>query len=159
MSKYSKPLLAVFFFSLIIHYSPIKAQVVIDPYSPDSRLYQCMDKAYVNQLSSDKSALILYYNYYLDHSFYVVSLKKEKPVTGIDIHTVTLNTSGTAVETFSEKTYSASAFNVLKYNFNRDLNGFITYVWQEAGIALVFIPQRHFQAQFADYSKSIKNSR
>jgi hypothetical protein len=147
--------IATLFFLFQAH--PASSQVSNNYYSPDARLYECMDKAYLDQLSADQSELILYYNYYLDHSYYVVSLKAEKPVTGVDIHTVTLNTDkSSSGKFFTEKQYVQGKFNPLKYNFTRVLDGFKTYVWKDAGIALVFYPQRHFQTQFKDYLKEQK---
>jgi hypothetical protein len=142
---------------LIFQTFPASSQGTSDLYKPDVRLYDCMSKAHVDQLSSDKSDLIPYYNYYLEHSFYVASLNAEKPVTGTDIHKVLSTESKTVPgKTFSEKVYVQGKFNPLKYNFTRAIDGFTTYVWKEAGIALVFYPERQFQALFDDYLKKQK---
>jgi hypothetical protein len=135
--------------------NPALSQVPLNYYSPDTRLYECMDKAYVDQLSADRSDLILYYNYYLDHSYYVASIKAEKPVTGTDIHTVTVNSDKKSPDKqlFNEKQYMQGKFNPLKYNFSPALDGFTTYIWKEAGIALVFYPLRYFQSQYNEYIK------
>jgi len=139
---------------LCIQIYPVLSQVSDQLYTPDSRLYQCMDKSYVDQLSGEKSEVLLYYNFYLDNSYYIASLKAEKPVTGIDIHTVTLNEkSGGPVKFFNERTYASGTFNPLKYNFTRSLENFTTYVWKEAGVAIIFIPQRQFQERFLEYLK------
>ncbi len=143
--------LALFFFLTISGYS----QTQSPNYTPDPRLYECMKKADVDKLSTERSELLLYYNYYLSNSYYVVKLKSEKPVTGLDIHTVPANTDNSSVSYFAEKTYDPTTFNVMKYNFTRKLDGFTTFVWEEAGIALVFYPTRHVQANFKDYLKSI----
>lgn len=150
-----KALICCIFVFIIFSVLPASAQNSENPYMPDQRLYQVMDKAYLDQLFIDKPELILYYNYYLDHSFYVAKLDNEKPVTGTDIHSVSLITKGNTDKKFSETVFNPSVFNVFKYDFGRDLDRFTTYVWQEAGVALVFLPQRHFQAQFKEYSKSI----
>lgn len=126
-----------------------------DPYTPDSRLYDCMKRDYLDKLSSERSELLLYYNFYLSNSFYTVTLKSEKAVTGEDIHTVLLASEAGAKSYFSEKSYNAKTFNVMKYQFTRKMDGFTTYVWKEAGIALVFYPTRHVQSNFSNYLKSI----
>jgi hypothetical protein len=131
------------------------SQTKTDPYTPDSRLYDCMKRDYVDKLSADRSELLLYYNYYLSNSYYVVKLKNEKPVTGEDIHTVTLSGESGAKTFFAEKAYNAKTFNVMKYQFTRKMDGFTTYVWKEAGVALVFYPTRQVQANFNNYLKSI----
>ena len=155
MRNLSKALICSIFAIFLLSATGLFAQTSPNPYQPDERLYQVMDKAYVDQMFVEKPNLILYYNYYLDHSFYVAKLNQEKPVTGLDIHTVSWNSDLNTDKKFDEKTFDAKKFNVLKYSFTRDLDRFTTYVWEEAGVALVFLPQRHFQAQFEDYSNSL----
>jgi hypothetical protein len=155
MRNFSKALTCSLFIIFTLSLTSAQAQTATNPYQPDQRLYQVMDKTYLDQMFIDKPELILYYNYYLDHSFYIARLDNEKPVNGIDIHTVQWNPDMKVDKKFDERTFDAKTFNVLKYNFARDLDRFTTYVWKEAGIALVFLPQRHFQEQFQDYSKSI----
>lgn len=150
-----KVLIFSLFSSFLFLALPASSQTSDNPYTPDPRLYQVMEKSYIDQLFIDKPELVLYYNYYLDHCYYVAKLDNEKPVTGIDIHTVAWNSDLNTDKKFTERTFDANTFNVLKYSFSRDLDRFTTYVWKEAGIALVFIPQRHFQAQFEDFTNSI----
>jgi hypothetical protein len=119
---------------------------------PDARLKQIMDASTLEQISLQKPELILYYNYYLDNAFYVAKLNNEKPVTGTDIHTVGIKGKSGK---FAETTFDQQRFNVLKYDFNRELDRFVTYVWKEAGVALVFYPQRHFQAAFQQHLKEV----
>jgi hypothetical protein len=141
---------------LMVSFLSLSAQTGNDPFSPDPRLLQVIEPTQLAQLQKDKPELILYYNYLLDHCYYVVQLNAVKPVTGTDIHTVSLKGSPAK---FSEKTFRQSDFNVMKYDFSRDLDRYTTYVWKEAGVALVFHPLRHFQASFADYSKAVQSSR
>lgn len=123
-----------------------------NPYTPDPRLSEIMDAA---TLATCKPELILYYNYFLNNSFYVVSLTHEKPVTGIDIHTVKVKNTGDEKVFFSEKSFDPKTFNVMKYQFEPELTRFVTYIWKEAGVALVFHPQRHLQAAFKNYQKEL----
>jgi hypothetical protein len=154
MYRLSSSLIAVVFLFLTFHVSIVKAQETEDPYKPDPRLYECMSRAYVDQLSSEKSELILYYNYYLENSYCVISLKSEKPITGTDIHTVTVkDENNPVIKHFSETKYTKSNFNPLKYNFNRTLDGYTIYLWKEAGVAIEFIPMRFFQSQFQNILK------
>jgi hypothetical protein len=123
-------------------------------YVPDSRLYECADKTFLDKLGSEQSELILYYNYYLNNSYEVVSLNQKKPVTGTDIHTVTLKDDNNLTKKyFCEKEFIKGSFNPLKYNFKRNLDGNATYIWKEAGVAIRFIPMRQFQAQFQNFIK------
>ena len=113
-----------------------------DTYKPDKRLSEVFSQTDLSQMESSRSELIPYYNYYLDHSYYMVDLKKAfKEVTGKDIHTVTARTNGLETPAlFNETKYSKETFNPLKYNFNLLSNYFVTYIWKEAGIAIVFYP-------------------
>lgn len=121
---------------------------------PDDRLAQIFDKAFLEQ----NPQLVTYYNYCLDNSFYVVSLKSEKPITGDNIHSVKTRpefSEGKEI-TFNEKTYNKNTFNVLKYNFTVDYNNFKTYIWKEAGIALIFYPTKTFQANYKEFTRQNK---
>jgi hypothetical protein len=154
MHRLSNSLIAVIFLFLTFNVSTVKSQETQNLYKPDPRLYECMSKVYVDQLSSEKSELILYYNYYLENSYCVISLKSEKPITGTDIHTVTIkDENNSVVKHFSETEYTKNSFNPLKYNFNRSLNSYTIYVWKEAGVAIEFIPMRYFQSQFQNILK------
>jgi hypothetical protein len=123
---------------LFISVSGAMAQQKSGLYKPDARLYQCLDKTFLDKLQSEKSELIIYYNYYLENCYYTTPLNGDKPVEGIDIHTVTVKDAPNgAVIRFKEKSFSKSTFNPMKYNFNFGMGVFTTYTWKEAGIAIV----------------------
>jgi len=121
----------------------------------DSRLYQCYDSSYVHQMMQTNPPLVAYYNFYLDNSYYVAQLKQPKPVTGEDIHKVTINDdlSKGKIIYFNEKVFEASKFNVLKYKFSTQDQNFTTYIWKEAGIALVFLPRNKIASAYKEYLK------
>ena len=123
--------------------------------TPDSRLYECFDSSYVQQTLETNPALIAYYNFYLDNSYYVSSLKQPKAVTGENINKVTVNEDLSKKKTiyFNEKTYDAKAFNVLKYNFKTQDSNFTTYLWKEADLAIVFLPRVKIAAAYKEYCK------
>ena len=115
----------------------------------------CLSDNFITQLENSKSELLLYYNYFLENSYYVVDLKSvDKPVTGTDIHTVKLRSDIPGeVQKFSEKNYKKEKFNPLKYDFSLSMNSFTTYLWKDAGIAIVFHPLSHISADFKNYLK------
>jgi len=124
-------------------------------YKADQRLSDCFSQEYITQLENSNSELIPYYNYYLDNSYYVVDLKSVgKEVTGADIHTVLVSDNIGEKKFFNETAYSKEKFNPLKYHFNLSSNSFTTYVWKEAGIAIVFYPLSHISADYKKYMKS-----
>lgn len=118
---------------------------------PDARLFQCYSKQYVDNLLKTNPEQISYLNYYLDNSYYIVSLKSEKPIEGIDIHTLISKSSKIK---FSEITYSKGSFNILKYNFYFSNLSALTYIWKEAGIAIVLLPEKHIKENY----KVLKNN-
>jgi hypothetical protein len=137
-------------------FTSISAQ---DIYKPDKRLYDCISAEELSQMETSKSELIPYYNYYLDHSYYVVKLKTAaKKVTGTDIHKVSSRTLGTGTPVkFSMTSYSKETFNPLLYNFNLQMTGFITYIWEEAGVAIVFYPLSQISRAYKEKSNQQNN--
>ena len=117
---------------------------------PDARLYQCYEKTYLDNLVKTNPEEIQYLNYYLDNAYYTTSLKAEKPVTGIDINTLFEKSKKGSVTSipFKEKVYNKASFNVLKYNFHTGFLDTPTYIWKEAGIAIVFHPEKHIKDDF-----------
>lgn len=120
-------------------------------YLPDARLYESIDRSYIEQISVEKPELIIYYNFYLENSYYVVSLNKDKPVTGTNIHTVARKDN--KGEYFQEISYDKSTFNPLKYDFQREYDNFSIYIWEETGIAIVFYPVKHFEIYYKKHLK------
>lgn len=122
-------------------------------YKVDPRLAECFDQAYLSELENSRSELLLYYNYYLDNSYYKVNLNTlDKKISAQDIHTVLLQNNNPQVkEFFKETVFIKEKFNPLKYQFNLSSNSFTTYLWKEAGIALVFYPLSHISAAYKDY--------
>ena len=121
----------------------------------DIRLYQCFEKTYLDNLIKTDPDQVLFLNYYLDNAYYTASLVSEKPVTGIDINTLfEKSKKGTLTSiAFNEKTYNKSSFNVLKYNFQTGFLDTPTYIWKEAGIAIVFRPEKHIREDFKQLNK------
>lgn len=143
--------LAVLFIALLIT-GTLNAQGL---YKADQRLSDCFSQEYITQLENSNSELIPYYNYYLDNSYYVVDLKSVgKEVTGANIHTVLVSDNSGGKKYFSETSFSKEKFNPLKYHFNLSANSFTTYVWKEAGIAIVFYPLSHISADYKNYMKN-----
>jgi hypothetical protein len=148
----TKTLIMVFFTLIFFSIDAVSQNAKV---KADSRLYQCYDSSYVHQMMTNNPPLVAYYNFYLDNSYYVVKLKQPKSVTGIDIHTVKINDDLAKGKTqyFCEKIFDASTFNVLKYSFGTNDFNFTTYIWKEAGIALVFLPRDKIAAAYKEYLK------
>jgi hypothetical protein len=139
----------IFTFTLIVTFS-LTSVFSQNIFKADPRLYECLDAATIEQAETQQPELIAYYNYYLDHSYYVVSLKSPKTIDGTDIFSVTLRNGS---ERFSENKFSKQEFNPLKYNFNLSYNNFTTYIWKKEGIAIIFLPLSHISDNFKTYLK------
>ena len=96
-------------------------------------------------MQNNKPDLMSYYNYMLNHSYYTTSLKSEKPINGTNIHTVKVKPEFSAGKdqffNVSPKNATAASINILKYDFKTDSKNFTTYIWKEAGIAVIFYPK------------------
>lgn len=157
MRKYSATLpLFVFLCSCLLTGTISFAQQKTDLYKPDPRLYQCIDRAFLDKLQAEKSELIIYYNFYLENCYYTAPLKAEKAASGIDIHTVTLKkqTEGKTAR-FNERYFDKKKFNPLKYNFNFGMSIFTAYIWEEAGIAVICRSSEAIAASYKNYLNSL----
>ncbi|MEI6576671.1 MAG: hypothetical protein WCO63_10885 [Bacteroidota bacterium] len=123
---------------------------------PDPRLYDCLDKSYVDGLK-DNPRLLLYYNFFLDNSYYI-SATPEKKVTGADISTLALRNPGPNGEKlfFSENlsTIKTGSFNPLKYDISLQPNMFTNYYLGQTGKVLVFYSNKEFTEKYRIYLKS-----
>ncbi len=156
-----KNILFVFFFSFINVYSfAQKTEINSIQIKPDARLYECFDKTYIQQLQKDNPEQILYYNFYLDNSYFIGKEVPGKPVNGKDIHNVTLKkeTPSGKVQYFNEdlSDFNPKTFNVLKYNFKTDYNKYTYYISKETGEILIFYPEKKFVKKYNDYKKTLK---
>jgi hypothetical protein len=135
-------------------YLALKSQVTVD-----QRLYDCFSENEINDIIQQNPKLIEYYNFYLDNSYYVVSLSEsEKPVTGEDIHKVTIKSNDNVLTAyFDEKTFSKEKFNPLKYNFKLDKNRYNIYIWKEANVAIVFYPLNMISSYYKEYNNKINH--
>jgi|GEM_PF-596710 len=124
---------------------------------PDPRLYDCMEKSYIDGLKS-KPKLLLYYNFFLDNSYYVADAP-DKKVNGIEISTVSLRNPDASgkLSLFSEdfSNIKAGSFNPLKYDFHTQPNLFTNYILGKSGKVLVFYSEKVFTEKFNNYLKSI----
>lgn len=128
------------------------AQKNVSTAKVDVRLYDVFGKSYIDNLSKTDANQFLYLNFFLENSYYVASLNSEKPIEGTDIHKVSMKNNANVF--FNEKVYDKKTFNPHKYNFVIDQNNFITYIWREAGIAIIFHPKNHITQDFDNYIRT-----
>jgi len=127
--------------------------------SPEPRLYECFDSAYVQRTLDRNPETIIYYNFYLDNSYYLSENNPEKPtIEAIDIFKVKkINYKNSGIpEFFNENltTFDTKKFNPLKYEFAIDFNKYITYKLGNTGKLLVFYPKSVFIQMYNIYKKS-----
>jgi len=127
---------------------------------PDSRLYKCFDSSYVQQTLKGDQEGIIYYNYLLDHSYFIAKNDPSKPSTdALDIYKVKkidFKKSG-KIEFFNEdlSSFNQKTFNVLIYDFVTDFNKYTTYKLGETGNLIVFYPKYVFIQMYNEYKKSL----
>ncbi|MFH0894531.1 MAG: hypothetical protein V2A54_08845 [Bacteroidota bacterium] len=125
---------------------------------PDPRLSECFDAASLTEMQTSKPDLVSYYNFILNKSFYITSLKSEKPIVGTDIHQVKMKSEYSSGKTqyfnADPKTASASSINIMKYDFKQEQKKFVTYIWKEAGIAVIFYPKENVIMEYNSYKKT-----
>jgi hypothetical protein len=149
----------LFIFLSIITFSNSFGQNTTTAITPDARLYQCFDSAYVQRTLAINPEGILYYNYFLDYSYYIATNDPSKPTTtALDIYKVkTTDIAGTGkTSLFNEdlSKFDAKTFNVLKYDFATDFNKYTTYKLGNTGKLLVFYPKAVFIEMYNEYKKS-----
>jgi len=140
----------LFAFTLNAHSQTIKKSIA----KPDSRLYEVFGKDFIDNLVKTDPGKVSFYNFYLENSYYTTTLNLPKPVTGTDIHTVSQKNNNSKF--FSEKIFNKKTFNPLKYDFKVDQSNFTSYIWHEAGIAIIFHPMNHIQADYKNFMDSKK---
>ena len=127
---------------------------------PDQRLYQCFDSSYVQRLLDGDKEGVIYYNYLLEHSYFISKNDLSKPTTdALDIYKVKkndINKSG-KTEFFKEdlSSFNPKTFNVLMYVFASDFNKYTTYKLGNTGKLLIFYPKNVFIQMYNEYKKSI----
>ncbi len=129
---------------------------------PDQRLYNCFTKEYVDGLISNPR-LLLYYNFYLDNSWFLSESKAEKPLPGSDISTVPLADNSVGANSLSIKgefysedvtKFDVKTFNPLMYDFKTDANYYTSYKLGNTGKAVIFYSHRKFAELYNAYLKS-----
>lgn len=136
----------------------IKSYAQID-ITPDSRLYECFDSAFVKNTLLSSPVTILYYNYYLNNSYYIANNDVKKPTTeALDIYKVKKSIKGKTekVEIFNNdlSDFDTKNLNVLMCDFKIDFNNYITYKLGKTGKLLIFFPKSVFLQMFTEYKKS-----
>ncbi|MHC1706288.1 MAG: hypothetical protein AB9842_02070 [Bacteroidales bacterium] len=122
----------------------------------DPRLYECFPKNYVDGLS-ENPRLLLYYNFYLDHSYFI-SEPKGKAGQGIDITTVRYKEPGPdgQVKYFNEDLnhFNPKKFCALKYNFRPSPEGYTHYILGNTRKVMIFYPAQDFTKKYNEYLQS-----
>jgi len=79
MMKFKSVIFCVILFSLLImDFSASAQKKSSELFTPDKRLIDCYDSSYIEMLQKKNPSLIMYYNFFLDSSYYVVDLPLEK---------------------------------------------------------------------------------
>ncbi len=117
---------------------------------PDSRLYQCFSEEYLKNLETSNPKLIAYYNFYLDHSYFISTGKSEKKVDGNSIFSVKYKEQANKYFDEDIKVFSTQKFNPLKYDFKIEKNLYSHYLIDDKTV-LIFYPMKRFMKEYKKY--------
>jgi len=116
---------------------------------PDSRLYQCFSKEYIQEVQLNNPKLLAYYNFYLDNSYFISKTNSTKKMDIPSISNVKYKESD---KQFDEniKDFSMKTFNPLKYDFKIEKNVYSHYSLGN-GDVIVFYPLKRFMKKYNEY--------
>ncbi len=140
--------LIVLFVILLAITGKLNAQNQKDIFIPDSRLYECFDKTYIKQLKDKNPALIVYYNYYLDNSFFISELPSEK-INSNKIPKLKL------LEKFKNSKTKIAKLNILKYDVKRYYDRNSYYRMGTSNKVVVFYSEKEFMIKYNKHRKSL----
>ncbi|NTW34334.1 MAG: hypothetical protein HGB12_17230 [Bacteroidetes bacterium] len=128
--------------------------------TPDPKLYECFDSSFIKSTLLKSPESILYYNFYLNNSYYIIDNDTKKPTTeALDIYKVEKSVKGKTekIEFFSSdlSNFDIKKLNVLMYDFEIDFNKYTTYKMGKTGKLLIFYPKSVFLQKFTEYKKSL----
>lgn len=125
---------------------------------PDPRLSECFTQEYIQQLKNQPK-LLAYYNYFLDHSYFIANADPAKPVESTDIREVLtqdngLGNGGKAFDLDAEK-INFKTFNPLKYAFVTNSERTVFYRLGNSGKLIGFYPVMVFDRMYKNYLKTL----
>ena len=104
---------------------------------PDSRLYEAFDAAFVNKMAAENQNLLLYYNLFLDSSFFVMEIPEEKINVAEEYDPLPI-----------PDTLEINEINILKYDIRLDFDKRTMYRWGESCKVIVFRKGDEFTAMY-----------
>lgn len=130
----------------VIGKSPAQTQSSI--ISPDIRLFDCFEKAYIELLKSNNPDLIVYYNFYLDNSYFIAELPAEKS-NSAKIEKLKFQ------DKFKNSKTNISELNILKYDVKRFYDEYSFYSIGTTNKVVVFYSEKEFMIKYNEYRNSL----
>lgn len=121
---------------------------------PDSRIAEVYGQVKVDAMLQKAPQKILYFNYFLNNSFYVSKTLPSNTVIKGDIYSVP-SRNNDYVFNESEELVKQGQFNRLKYSFRLESNKYTAYEMGSSGIYVIFYPEETY---FANERTFIKES-
>lgn len=115
---------------------------------PDSRLFDCFDKSYIELLESKNPDLIVYYNFFLDNSYFITELPTEK-INSSKIQTLK------PLDKFKNSKTNIASLNILKYDVKRFYDEYSFYRIGTTNKILVFYSEKEFMIKYNEHRKSL----
>ena len=136
------------FFSLIFSVLSfnLNAQTsnTLETIRPDARIYDAFDDKFVDELTVDNPALILYYNYYLDNAFYISELPADKNEFLTNLTSLDL-----------DENVKISEINILKLKLDLNFEQQTYYRIGKSDRVMIFYSGIELNDKFNDYRESL----
>ncbi|MBT6685226.1 MAG: hypothetical protein HOB05_02760 [Bacteroidetes bacterium] len=128
---------------LIIDISATAQNKSSDIFSPDNRLFDCFENSYIEMLQEKNPSLIMYYNFFLDSSYYVVDLPAEKQEFVNKLESLDLGND-----------QDIKCVNVLKYDIKLDFEKITYFRLGNTQKMIVFYSGKELFEKYNDYRRS-----
>jgi hypothetical protein len=135
-----KKLLILLFISLWMTGLPVAQQNL--PIEPDQRLYDVFEEEYIEQTLKNNANLLLYYNFFLTDSWFLMEIPDEKPEVLEEMDRLDITEDP-----------GAANFNPLKYDIKHDFKNRTVLRWGRTCTAIVFYSGEEFTKKYNEERK------
>jgi len=138
---------------LIIFSGGLTAQENNNNIIPDPRLSEVFTYEQIQDFLKTNPEKIFYYNYFLDHSYFISTVVEGKPVHDLNISSVKSKSGSYFSEDLNN--FVPEHFNVLKYDFCIQYERYSHYILGNTDKVMVFYPKKVFEESYKEYLNSL----
>ncbi len=134
----------ILIFSVLSFNLNAQTLTTLETITPDARIYDAFDDKFVDELTVDNPALILYYNYYLDNAFYISELPVDKNEFLANLTSLDL-----------DENVKISEINILKLKLDLNFEQQTYYRIGKSDRVMIFYSGIELNDKFNDYRESL----